>query len=227
MKKKVVKRNYNFPDAQLVTIGNEKIAFMTRDVVQFTDFGITPAMVDALKAKITAFANFSTDTESLADQTAATAAKDAKCAELKQALTNVMARVEAKYTAKSPLYRKFGASTIAQLKDAELLITAKRVVRVGTPLLSELAANGVTAAMLTNITTLVNSFETLLIDKEIKVGDRDIVQEDRVEAGNLVYADLIKYCGTGQAIWAATDVAKYNDFVVYNTINGLPPVVTT
>ncbi len=227
MKKKEVIRAYHFPDAALVTNSNAKIAFMRRDAVQFTDYGITPAMVDALEAKVVAFSDFSTDTESLADQTDATAAKDAKAAELKQELTSFMSRVAAKYTVKSAKYRKFGAGDISQKTDSDLLMTAKRVVRVGTPILADLATNGVTAAMLTLISNHANSFETLLIDKEIKVGDRDIQQEDRVEAGNLVYTDLIKYTGIGQAIWAATDVAKYNDYVVYNTVNGLPPVVTT
>ncbi len=223
MKKKEVIRNYHFPDAELVTISNAKIAFMERDKVQFADYGISPAMVTALKEKVLEFSNFSTDIESLSDQTDATAAKDAKAAELKQELTNFMSRVAAKYTVKSAKYRKFGAGEISQKTDSDLLLTAKRIVRVGTPLLEELATNGVTAAMLTTITTHANSFENLLIDKEIKVGERDIQQEARVEAGNLVYSDLIKYTSIGQAIWAATDVAKYNDFVVYNTANGQAP----
>lgn len=227
MKKKEVIRNYHFPDAELVTTSNAKIAFMDRDKVQFSDYGISPAMVTALKAKVSLFSNFSTDTESLNDQTDATIAKDAKAAELKQELTSFMSRVAVKYAVKSAKYRKFGAGDISQKTDSDLLFTAKRVVRVGTPLLTELATNGVTAAMLTSITAHANSFENLLIDKEIKVGERDIQQEDRVEAGNLVYSDLIKYCSIGQAIWAATDVAKYNDFVVYNTQNGQEPATET
>lgn len=227
MKKKEVIRNYHFPDAKLVTISNAKIAFMVRDQVQFSDYGISPAMVATLKNKTNNFSNFSTDIESLSDQTDATLAKDAKATELKQELTSFMGRAAAKYTVKSAKYRKFGAGDISQKTDADLLLTAKRVVRVGTALLTELATNGVTAAMLATITAHANSFENLLIDKEIKVGDRDIQQEDRVEAGNLVYADLIKYASIGQAIWGATDTAKYNDFVIYNTPNGLEPMTPT
>jgi hypothetical protein len=227
MKKKEVFRDYHFPDADLVTIGKAKIAFMERDAIQFTDFGVTPAMVAALKVKVNDFSDVSTDLESLNNQTTATALKDAKAAELKQEITNFMSRVAAKYTIKSAKYRKFGASDISQKSDSNLLLTAKRVVRVGTPLLAELVTSGVTPAMLTNITTHYQSFDNLLVDKEIKVGDRDIEQEDRVEAGNLVYADLIKYTGIGQSIWASTDVARYNDYVVYNTTNGLPPATPT
>jgi hypothetical protein len=227
MKKKEAVRKYIFPDAKLVTTGNAKVAFMERDAAEFLDFGITAAMVADLKTKITDFSDFSTDVESLNDQTLATAAKDAKSAELKQAITHVMFRVEAKYTTKSAKYRKFGANDISQVSDSKLIITAKRVVRVGMPMLAELATNGVTAAMFNNITTMANDFEDLLIEKEMKVGDRDIQQEDRVEAANLVYATLVKYCGIGQAIWGSVDVAKYNDYVIYNTIDGQAPLATT
>ncbi len=226
MKKKEVIRNYHFPDAELVAISNVKIAHMERDHVEFSDYGISPTMVAALKTKVTAFSNFSTDIELLSDQTEATAAKDAKAAELRQEITNVMSRVEAKYGLKSAKYKKFGADAISQKTDANLYITAKRVVKVGTSLLSDLAANGVTAAMLTAISTHATNFELLLIDKEVKVTDRDIEQEDRVEAGNSLYADLVKYTSIGQSIWAATDVAKYNDYIVYNTDNGQAPPQT-
>lgn len=132
---------------------------MERDVAEFTDYGISPTMVADLKVKVIHFSDFSTDVELLQDQTDTTALKDAKAAELKQSLTSFMSRVEAKYTAKSAKYRKFGASSISQKTDSDLLLTAKRVVRVATPLLTELATNGVTAAMVSNITTLANSLK--------------------------------------------------------------------
>ena len=53
-----------------------------------------------------------------------------------------------------------------------------------------------------------------------KIADRDIEQESRVEAGNAIYATLIKYTNTGQSIWETSNVAKYNDYVVYNTKTG-------
>lgn len=31
----------------------------------------------------------------------------------------------------------------------------------------------------------------------------------------------MNYCGFGQAIWAETDEAKYNDYVIYNSSGGL------
>lgn len=40
MKKHEVVRKYNFSDAKLIEIGNEKIAFMRRDADAFATFGL-------------------------------------------------------------------------------------------------------------------------------------------------------------------------------------------
>jgi hypothetical protein len=127
---------------------------------------------------------------------------------------------------RSGKYYKFGTQTLSKQSDAELLVTAKRVVRVGTTLLSELTANGLTAAMLTAITTLATEFETLLVDQQLKIADRDIIQEDRVEMGNAIYTILVDFCNTDRNIWETSDVAKYNDYIIYDTPTGEPEIVT-
>jgi hypothetical protein len=79
--------------------------------------------------------------------------------------------------------------------------------------------------MLTAITTLCNEFEALIIDLKIKIGERDIVQEDRVEAGNIIYKTLSQYTTMGLSIWETSDVAKYNDYVIYDTVSGETPEI--
>ncbi|WP_281238199.1 hypothetical protein [Flavobacterium praedii] len=220
MKKPSVVRLYKFSDATLVTKGKEKIAFMRRDAAAFTPFGVTAPQVTTLETAITAFSNTITDVEAISNQTGVTAAKDAKADQLRVAIRAVMARAELKYGNSNAKYKKFGTEALSQQSDSDLLITGKRVVRVGTEFLTDLTPNGLTAAMLTAITTLCNEFEALIIDLKIKIGERDIIQEDRVEAGNTIYKTLIQYTTTGLSIWETTDIAKYNDYVVYNTVSG-------
>jgi hypothetical protein len=55
---------------------------------------------------------------------------------------------------------------------------------------------------------------------KIKIGDRDVMQEERVELANSIYAKLVSYTTTGRNIWSTTNVAKYNDYLVYNTSTG-------
>ena len=220
MKKKEVVRDYRFSDGRLVTIVNEKIAFVRRDIIEFEAYGIRADMVDALDNQTNDFSDTATDVELVADQTEVTAGKDVIAADLQVAIRDVMSRVVLKYPVESSKYRKFGTEALSQQSDAELLVIAGRVFRVGTEMLPELVDNGLTAPMLDAVNTFKRNLEEELIDMKLKIADRDIEQESRVEAGNAIYATLIKYTNTGQSIWENKNVAKYNDYVVYNTKSG-------
>ena len=223
MKKKEVVRDYNFSDGRLVTIVNEKIAYIRRDEAQFDSYGIKADMVDALERQTNEFSDTATDVELVADQTEVTAAKDVIVANLQVAIRGVMSRVVLKYPVESAKYRKFGTEALSKQSDAELLVIAARVFRVGTEMLPELEEHGLTARMLDDVNGFRGELQQELIDMKLKIADRDIEQESRVEAGNAIYATLIKYTNTGQSIWETSNVAKYNDYVVYNTPTGDAP----
>ena len=222
MEKQEVQRIYKFADSTLVVKGLEKVAFMERDKPEFDGYGITPVLVQELKDSLTAFSERITDIEALGDQTQVTVDKDAKAEAIRTAIRGVMSRVVLSFKEGSPKYKKFGTEALSKQTDSDLLITAKRVVRVGNEFLAELAARGLTGAMLDAITDLANEFSDLIVDLRIEIGDRDIEQESRVEAGNAIYETLVKYTNTGQSIWESTNVAKYNDYVIYNTVSGEP-----
>ena len=220
MKKNEVQRIYNFSDGSLVMIGKEKIAFMRRDIDAFNLFGISEANLDTLETALDSFSETVTDIEALNVQVESTALKDLKAEEVRTAIRAIMTRVDLKFGTASARYKKFGTEALAQQSDSELLVIAKRVVRVGTEYLSDLAQNGLTAIMLSGLSDLKDTLENLLIDQKIKIGNRDILQEDRVEEGNAIYKTLAAYASTGMSIWVSSDVAKYNDYVIYNTPSG-------
>ena len=70
--------------------------------------------------------------------------------------------------------------------------------------------------MLVNISALKEEVEDLYIEMKMKIGDRDIKQENRIKAANAIYIDLIRYANTGRSIWETSDVAKYNDYIIYD-----------
>lgn len=227
MKKKEVVRDYKFSDAKLVITTKEKIAFIRRDKIEFEGYGITIELVDELEALANAFSDSATDVEFVEAQVEVTTAKDVIADKLREAIRTVMSRVVLKYEVQTAKYKKFGTETLSRQSDAQLILIAGRVFRVGTEMLAELAANGLTAAMLNNIKSLRDDLEHEIISMNLKIADRDIEQESRVEAGNVIYAILMKYTATGQSIWATSNVAKYNDYVVYNTPTGEAPDVPT
>ena len=219
MKNPLAVRVYNFSDAKLVIKGKEKVAFMRRDSASFSPFGITATHLTDLEMAINSFSNTITDIESINSQMQVTANKNAKADQLRVAIRTVMTCAKLQYGTNSARFRIFGTDTLSRQTDSDLLLTAKRVVVVGTKSLAILAAKGLTAAMLATITTLCNEFETLIIDLKIKIWERDSMQEFRVEAGNSIYKMLLKYTTIGLNIWETTNVAKYNDYVIYNNVS--------
>ena len=79
-----------------------------------------------------------------------------------------------------------------------------------------------TAAILAAHDTLLGEFSDALEEQSDETADRDKKQQIRVEAGNALYAQVVKYCNYGQRQYFATDEAKYNDYIVYNTPSGTP-----
>lgn len=193
MKKRKVMRDYNFSDAKLIEIGNEKIAFMRRDADAFSSYGLNETKFSELESKINDFSNLSTDIETSNEQVQITQEKDAKGEELRNAIRSVMTRVAQKYGLTSARYANYGTDTLSKQGDADLLVTAKRVVRVGNSNLSDLADQGLSIQHLDDITQLNAGFNDLLIEQKLKIGERDIQQEDRVEEGNKIYLLLAKY----------------------------------
>jgi hypothetical protein len=220
MKKKEAIRLFNFSDAVLITKAQEKISFMRRDSDDFEAYGILNPHLTALETSVADFSDSITDIEALNSKMEMTTSKNVKAEELRVAIRAVMSRVQLKYGVHTAKYRKFGTDTLSLQSDSDLLITGKRVVRVGNEFLGELAENGLTEQMLTDISGLIHDFEMLIIDMKIKIGERDILQENRVETANAIYATLVNYTNAGQSIWTSRNVAKYNDYILYNTING-------
>ena len=52
-----------------------------------------------------------------------------------------------------------------------------------------------------------------------KVADRDIAVENRIETGNTIYKEMVLLCDIGKDIWAETDLAKYENYAIYESNN--------
>lgn len=209
-------RTYNFSDADLVVKGKEKISFIQRDKTAFAAFGITTSMIAGLETSFTAFAENVTDIEAQNNQIVLTEAKNAKGEELRTVIRNVMKRAELVFGVRSARCKQFGAKGLIRQTDSELFITAKVVVQASTIYLQELTEVGVTTAMLNTIMLLCQDFEKLIDEQKNKIWERSALKENRITEGNMLYAALIEYTAIGFAIWGTTNVAKYNDYIIYD-----------
>ena len=224
MKKQNITRLYHLTDAELVVKAKEKISFIRRDSAEFLTFGITSEMIAELENTVDIFSDMPSDIEAKSDQAFLTQTRDSKAEELRVAIQNVMLRVQMTFGIKSPRYKAFGAGTISKQRGANLVTAGKTVVEIGTNFLLEISANGVTAEMLIKISELCKELETLILDQEIKVSDRSICYENKVEMGNALYTKLMSYTAIGLNIWETTSVARYNDYIIYGTSGKKVPI---
>ena len=198
--------------------GKEKMSFMRRDKTAFAVFGITELMIAEFENDINDFANTITDIEAKYSQMEVTQAKNTKAEEIRTAIRNVMKNIELAFGANSAKYRLFGTKALVRKLDSDLLIIAKVVVHASKIQLPKLLETGMTTAMLDAIQALCLDFEKLIHEQNDKIWERNSHQENRIVRGNAIYATLTRYTAIGFAIWETTDVAKYNDYVLYNRV---------
>ncbi|WP_312196396.1 hypothetical protein [Epilithonimonas vandammei] len=222
MKKDQVKRDYIMADAVLKQKADEFIALMDRDITEFTDRGYSPAKKTEFETFRNTVENFPSDEQLEAIKMDLTADKDRARSALEKSMRSIFNMAQNAFGQFSAKYKEFGNATISQQSDSELVRTATSTINTATKYLSELSDEGLTAA---KITTLTSERATLdvAIDAQAKgISDRDLATEDRIEALNKLYQLLTKYAGIGQDIFYETDEAKYNDYLIYDTLDGLP-----
>mgnify|MGYP003503837393 FL=1 len=220
MNKKEVIRYYNFSDAVLIMKGRTIIAFIRRDKEQFKNYAVTTNSLNDLSILIDQFAESAPDVMKLGDQKIATEDKDGKAEELRVIIRDVMTHVASKYKENTARYKKFGTGALSQVSDETLLVISKTVVACCKQMFSELEVTGLTNQKIEHVGKVADSLSDLMVTQRLRIGDRDIDQEDRVENGNQIYTELVRLCDIGRNIWQTTNVAKTNDYIIYNTVSG-------
>ena len=222
MKKDPVKRNFILTDAVLKQKADEMIALIDRDIVEFTDRGYNAAKKTEFTTARNTVENFPSDEQLEAVKMALTEQKDAARSVLEKSMRSIFKAAENVYGQSSAKYKEFGNAMISQQSDSEIVRTGKAMSTTATKYLTALAAEGLTAAKITALNTQRDALD-VAIDAQAKgISDRDVATEDRIEALNNLYRLITKYAGTGQDIFYETDEAKYNDYVIYDTPDGLP-----
>jgi hypothetical protein len=223
-------RLYSMADADLKQLADNLKDSIVRDLTDFNTRNITTTKVAAFEALIDSFNNSSTDEELQGALNVEVIAKDALAEGIRKAIRPIRNMAELAYNSTGK-YKIFGFEDMAILSDNDLQRMAKRVARVGNSLLTELQDQGLTTVQLTTLETLAND-----LDKAIdKVGaaneNRDLQTQQRVTLGNTLWKEMSTLASIGQSLFADTNEAKYNDYVLVGGTATTPvaavPVVTT
>jgi len=223
MQKEEVQLEFNFSQPKLIELCYEKHGFATRDIAEMPSRGVTQIYLDDFNTDIVAFSNLKTHEEWEQDQVLATQAKDAAADTDREAIRDIMVRVENKWGMKSARYKRYGTKDLSHMSDAELYVCGKRVIRIAGLDLAELADEGLLQTEIDELGTKNEDFMTKIIAQSDAIADQDLATEDRYETANALYDKLKKICNSGQNIWHDTDEAKFNDYLIYNTPSGEPP----
>jgi len=213
MPKQTATRQYSMADGVLKQLADALKLSIIRDLADFASRNITATQVTALQTLINNFDETTTDEELMGVVTDATIIKDKIAENIRIAVRPIRNMAETAYSTTGK-YNTFGFDGLSQITDGDLYRLARRVVRVGTKLLAELAPQGLTAAQLTNVNTLATSFDAAIDAIENAIEDRDLETQDRILKGNALWAEMSRLASIGRSLYEDTDEARYNDYVL-------------
>ncbi len=215
MPNKEVKRLYTLTDGELSTFVSNFCSIATRDLLDLTSYGLTETKITALRAKGDDFEMFPSDEYLAGLQTIATENKNIKFKELKDAMAQMAWRVEKKWGADSKQYKMLNIFGIHNQPEDTVLRLARSMHLSITHFLSALADTGLTQAMLDDFKNLCDATETAKNEQFNAMVERDDKAQERVELGNMLYREVTSLAEIGKKLYANSNPAKYNDYIIY------------
>ena len=188
---------------------------ITRDITEFAVYGVVAANVTALQALCDAFELYPTDDYINQEYLSATAEKEALIEEMRVLVRSMAMRVEMKWGKKSPKYKSLGIADQTKISDEAFLTRARMVHSFMVENLTELAAEGLTQAMLDDMEDKIQALDDAKREQIDKSSFREDKTVDRVKKGNELYNIIAKYCEIGKRIWDKINPARYNDYIIY------------
>lgn len=213
-------RNYNLTDAELCMYTSNLCMYLTRDLADLSIFGVSAAKITALKALGDAFEVFPSDVVLLAYIKGKTEEKNALMEEVKEQIRNMATRCQIKWGENSWQESSLGVKGMNQFTEDSLLVAARRVHEQMTEFLPDLADVGLTQAILDDFSALNESLEVSRNNLNKKIAERDLKTQERIANGNEIYKLVSDYCEIGKRVYAKTDPAKYNDYIIYTPSPG-------
>jgi hypothetical protein len=213
MSKPMETRLYPMADAGLKQVADNLKNSITRDATEFATRNVGEPQITAYAALIDSFDNTTTDVELQGMVSMAVAEKDAVAESIKKAIRPIRNMAEVAYGTKGK-YKVFGFEDMARLSDDDLYRMARRVVRVGTTVQADLTLQGLGPTQLSDLATLAVNLDAAIDKVGAATEQRDMETQNRVMKGNQLYKETMRLASIGQSLFADTDEARYNDYIM-------------
>jgi hypothetical protein len=210
-------RCYSFSDADLIQAATQQSRLMTRDAVEFAQYGFNATKRDEFETLLNAFSDFPTDTILEGAKMIKTEAKNNARIALETSIRDIHFMAKLAFSGKLAYLKTFGDYSLTKQTDNELLITAKNVQKSIISYNQELSASGLSADKNRTFEDALDAFQRAFNEMEDAIRERDTSTHDRIETANKLYNLYSIYAQLGQHIWGSKNEAKYNDYIIYGT----------
>jgi hypothetical protein len=219
MAKNPLTRAYKLGDPRLKQKSDDIKLIVNRDMADFNTRGITNTLV--LEGLITTFDSIQDDSYYLGlvsikrqERDEAMDALDTDLKIIRTAALNKWGEEDARYC----IYR-FNTLDEAKRNPTKMIQLSRNIHTIAVGQAADLGG-GITAAFLAGVLTKRNELDNKTNEMQQSENIRDLATQDRLKAGNALYKEIVNLCNTGKDLYAKTDEARYNDYVLYNNPSG-------
>lgn len=217
-----IKRNYSLTDGELATFVSNFIGILNRDLDDLSTFGLNEDKINDLKNKGDDFEMLPSDEYAAGMQAIATENKNNLLSILKDKTYQMAWRVEAKWGINSTQYKMLGVTGLHNQPEDTILRLSRNVSRCMEMFLSDLEEFGLTQDIIDDYNVNINDVEVAKNNQNDAMIQRDAATQERIVAGNELYKIVVSYCEIGKRLYAKTNPAKYNDYIIYTNVNPGP-----
>jgi len=199
----------------LIATSIEKEAFLRRDVTDLIPRGVTVARLDAFATIRTAFMAIPSASAEIHTATLGYEARNAQTTVLLEAIEQVIGIAATTFGKKSAQYKGFDIKGLSKLSAEALCTQSTNVVLKGTLNQTAMAANGLTPAMLTNITTQATALMPLIAATPTLEDNSEETTVVRRTTANSLYTEMKKMCQIATVFYTRKNKLKVEDYVIY------------
>lgn len=208
--------NFSFSYNELINLSFEKEAMLTRDIADLTPRGITPPRMTNFGNLRTAFTAVPPDATMVANISIAKNARDAAAEPLRIAIREVQGIAADTFGRGSATHKTFVLQTLSDLDAGGLYLLAPTIVAQGNVFLAQMGAKGLTAAMLTDITTLAANLKPLITAFSTAEGAQLLATQNRPNTANALYDEMAAMCSSAVIYYQDRNPLKASEYIIYD-----------
>jgi hypothetical protein len=208
--------NFHFSYNELINLSFEKEALLSRDITDLTPRGISAARITAFGGLRTSFISIPADATMVANITIAKDERDALAEPLRIAIREVQGIAANAFGSGSAQHKTFLPQALSDLDAGSLYLLAPTIVAQGTTYLAQMTTKGLTAAMLTSITTQANNLKPKITAFELAQGAQLLSTQNRHNAANALYDEMAAMCATAIIYYQDRNKLKAEEYIIYD-----------